>query len=76
LQEAEKQIQSGEKDAAKIRAAALRVLDPAPLVRVEYLEIVDPDEMQPVSAVTRPVRVAGAVWLGTTRLIDNMSVGE
>ena len=76
LQEAEKQIRSGEQDAAKIRAAALRVLGQAPLVRVEYLEVVDPDEMQPVSSVTPPVHVAGAVWLGATRLIDNVFVAE
>ena len=76
LQEAEKQIRSGEKDAAKIRAAALGVLGQAPLVRVEYLEVVDPDEMQPVSSVTPPVHVAGAVWLGATRLIDNVFVAE
>jgi len=76
LQEAEKQIRSGEQDAAKIRAAALRVLGQAPLVRVEYLEVVDPDEMQPVSSVTPPVHVAGAAWLGATRLIDNVFVKE
>ncbi len=76
LQEAEKQIRSGEQDAAKIRAAALRVLGQAPLVRVEYLEVVDPDEMQPVSSVTPPVHVAGAAWLGATRLIDNVFVEE
>ena len=76
LQEAEKQIRSGEQDAAKIRAAALRVLGQAPVVRVEYLEVVDPDEMQPVSSVTPPVHVAGAAWLGATRLIDNVFVEE
>ena len=76
LQEAEKQIRSGEQDAAKIRAAALGVLGQAPLVRVEYLEVVDPDEMQPVSSVTPPVHVAGAAWLGATRLIDNVFVEE
>ncbi|PYS51660.1 MAG: pantoate--beta-alanine ligase [Acidobacteria bacterium] len=75
LKEGEKRIRSGEKDAAKIRADALRVLDETPLVRVDYLEVVDPDEIQPVRIVTPPVRIAGAVWVGTTRLIDNVLVG-
>jgi pantoate--beta-alanine ligase len=41
-------------------------------VTLEYLEIVDPDEMQPVQVVNRPVVAAGAVWIGSTRLIDNV----
>jgi pantothenate synthetase len=28
--------------------------------------------MQPVSRIDGPVRVAGAIWVGSTRLIDNM----
>ena len=30
--------------------------------------------MQPVEDVNRPVRVAGAMWVGSTRLIDNVLV--
>jgi pantothenate synthetase len=41
-------------------------------LRVEYLEIVDPDSIQPVDRIVRPVLVATAVWLGSTRLIDNV----
>ena len=41
-------------------------------VRLEYLEIVDPAEMQPVRSIEGPVRVAGALWIGNTRLIDNV----
>ena len=40
--------------------------------RIEYLEIVDPGSMRPVGEITGPVRIAGAVWLGETRLIDNV----
>jgi pantoate--beta-alanine ligase len=72
LQEAERQIRSGERDAANIRDAALAVLQESPLVRVEYFEIVDPGEIQPVSTVNGPVRIAAAIWIGTTRLIDNI----
>jgi pantoate--beta-alanine ligase len=41
---------------------------------VEYLEIVDPNEMQPVSGISGPVRVAAAIRIGNTRLIDNVQV--
>jgi pantoate--beta-alanine ligase len=74
LQEAEKRIRAGERDSSKIREAALALLHESTLIRPEYLEIVDPLEIQPVSKVSGAVRVAGAVWIGSTRLIDNLFV--
>jgi pantoate--beta-alanine ligase len=72
LQEAANLIRSGERNASKIRAAAVTILNKEPLVRLEYLEIVDADEMQPVSEVSGPVRIAAAIRIGNTRLIDNV----
>lgn len=72
LQAAEALIAAGATNADEIRRATLRVFEQHPEVRVEYLEIVDPDEMQPVEQISGPVRVAGAVWIGKTRLIDNV----
>jgi pantoate--beta-alanine ligase len=42
-------------------------------VRLEYLEVVDPMDLQPVQTISGPVLIAGALWVGTTRLIDNLS---
>ena len=72
LQAAEAFIIAGMTSAEEVRSAALRVFEQHPEVRVEYLEIVDPDEMQPVEQIIGPVRIAGAVWIGKTRLIDNV----
>ena len=52
--------------------AAMDVLRPYQQLRVEYLEVVDAATMQPVDRVTGPVRAVTAVWLGQTRLIDNV----
>jgi pantoate--beta-alanine ligase len=41
-------------------------------VRLEYLEVVDPDDMQPLATVAGEVVIAGALWVGGTRLIDNV----
>jgi len=41
-------------------------------LRVEYLEIVDPDSMQRVEKISGQVLAATAAWLGSTRLIDNI----
>src|SRR5213594_510159 len=74
LEEAVKRTRSGERDASKVREAAIAILESEPLVRVEYLEIVDPTEIQPLSTISGPVRIAAAVWIGGTRLIDNVAV--
>jgi pantoate--beta-alanine ligase len=74
LQEASNRIRAGERDVAKARDAALMVLNASPLIRVEYFEVVDPDELQPVSEIQGSVRIASAIWIGKTRLIDNVFV--
>ncbi len=71
LQEAAARIRSGERDAAKTREEAVKALG---AFRVEYFEIVDPEEIQPVATIAGPVRIAAAVRLGATRLIDNVFV--
>jgi len=73
LQAADRHIASGDTDAEQVkRLAAAEIPPDNPSLRLEYLEIVDPDTMQPVSVLTGPVRVAGALWVGSTRLIDNV----
>jgi pantoate--beta-alanine ligase len=59
-------------DTAELKSEALKAFAREPILRVEYFEFVDPAEMQPVERVTAPVRVAAAVWAGSTRLIDNV----
>jgi pantoate--beta-alanine ligase len=75
LQEAVKIIRSGELDALKVRDGALAAMTEFPMIRVEYFEIVDPDELQPITRIQGSVRIAAAIWIGATRLIDNVFVG-
>jgi len=72
LQAARQLIACGERNAASIKEQAIRVLRDIPQIRLEYFELVDPDTIRPVSIVETPVRVAGAIWIGETRLIDNL----
>ncbi len=72
LRAAKSHIEAGMRDAALVREAAERVIQKQEGVRLEYLEIVDPRDMQPVARIERPVAVAGAIWVGATRLIDNV----
>ena len=75
LQAAVSGIREGERDVTKVKSTALEILERQPLIRVEYLEIVDPDELAPVSTpIGASVRIAAAIWIGSTRLIDNLFV--
>ena len=72
LLEARQLIAAGEQNAAAIKRQAIRVLEGFPQIRVDYFELVDPDTIRPVDIVDAPVRAAGAIWIGETRLIDNI----
>ncbi len=65
-------IGAGGGDVAELKREAQAAFDREPGLRIEYFEIVDPAEMRPVEHVVAPVRVAAAVWAGSTRLIDNV----
>jgi pantoate--beta-alanine ligase len=71
LQLAGGRISAGHRDAREVREEALAMLKHRE-IRVEYIEIVDPDEMRPVDRIDGPVRIAAAIWLGSIRLIDNL----
>ena len=72
LKVAEQLIRSGDGDVAQVEAAARQVIEDERAVRLEYLQIVEPREMQPVDRIDGPVIAAGAIWVGSTRLIDNV----
>lgn len=65
-------IARGLQSSGEVKKEAQRAIEQHPEVRLEYFEIVDPDQLQPVAEITGPVRVAGAIWVGSTRLIDNL----
>ena len=67
-------IIAGERDPGKVKSEMLNVFDRGADLRVEYMEVVDAARMQPVNTIVGDVRLAGAVWLGSTRLIDNVLV--
>ena len=72
LKEIERRFQSGERNAAKLIAAGKQIVAAEPSVRLDYLEIVDPDTLEPLPTLNRTALVAIAAFVGTTRLIDNV----
>ena len=66
-------VAAGETDADVVRAAMAEVVATVPSADVDYLEPVDPVTLEPVQMTDRPVRLIGAVQLGSVRLLDNMA---
>jgi pantothenate synthetase len=73
LQEAGRAIAGGERNARVVEQQAAAVIPPDAVLRLEYLDVVDPVELQRVDTIAGAVLIAGALWVGSTRLIDNMS---
>lgn len=67
---------AGERDRAKLVAAASAVLSTCDALRVEYLEIVDPALVTAVETAGEDSVMAVAAWLGPVRLIDNLTLAE
>ena len=56
-----------------LKAGRRRIRD-IPGARIDYLELVDAETIQPVKDFRRPMRLAVAVFLGKARLIDNIAI--
>jgi pantoate--beta-alanine ligase len=69
---AQRAVARGDADPAVVTAKATALIPDDARLRLEYLELVDPVLFQPVAHVDGPVVAAGALWVGGTRLIDNL----
>ena len=72
LREVERQFECGERNAAKLIEDGRCVIAEQTAARLDYLEIVDPDTLEPVDQVVGAALVAVAAFVGTTRLVDNV----
>jgi pantoate--beta-alanine ligase len=75
LNAAEMLIKQSERRAETLCAAMLAAFAQEPLVRVDYVDVVDAATLEPVAEVSEGSLIAVAAWVGTTRLIDNFLVG-
>jgi pantoate--beta-alanine ligase len=64
--------EDGERDAVKLIALAEEEFAQEKSVRLDYFEIVDPDNLDPVENIAKGALVAVAAFVGPTRLIDNI----
>ncbi|MEP6644416.1 MAG: pantoate--beta-alanine ligase [Acidobacteriaceae bacterium] len=68
-------FEQGDRNSAKLIEEGMKELAGNSSVRLDYLEIVDPETLESVTEILRPSLVAVAAFLGKTRLIDNTVLG-
>ena len=62
----------GERNVSALTSSGKEVVAEESAVRLDYLEIVNPRTLEPVSNLSSGALVAVAAYVGTTRLIDNI----
>lgn len=73
LQEAKNLVKLDEKDSNAVISRIRRILSGA-VTKVDYISVVDPDTLKDIKTIKEKALVALAVWIGNTRLIDNIIV--
>jgi pantoate--beta-alanine ligase len=74
LARAEDAFTAGERKAEVLREIVCLELELQPLVQIDYVSVADSASFEELDLVDRPATIALAVWLGRTRLIDNVAL--
>jgi pantoate--beta-alanine ligase len=67
-------IRGGTRDAARIKRVIRTMVSAARSVKIDYIAIVDKQTLKPVKKIQDSCLIALAMWIGKTRLIDNIVV--
>lgn len=65
-------FEQGENNSERLIKAMTARINREPAAQIDYIKICDADTLEEMSRIDRPVVVALAVYIGNTRLIDNM----
>lgn len=76
LQAARDLIAAGERDPARLVAAMRCIIGEEPLASADYVEVVDAQTFEPVLRLKGACLAVLAVFIGSTRLIDNLLIEE
>ncbi|MEO2740893.1 pantoate--beta-alanine ligase [Clostridium butyricum] len=73
LKIAKQLLDKGERNAAKIKDAIISEINTESLAKIDYVEIVDSENLTDVSTIEKNILIPIAVYIGKTRLIDNFT---
>ena len=74
LRSVQGKVDRGETNSMALRAAVIEVLENEPRLKIDYIEVVSPDTLEPIASIAAGALIAVAAWVGETRLIDNLIV--
>lgn len=74
LQQGRDMVLSGTRSSTEILERLKNSLRRTPGIRLDYLEMVDSETLKKVKEARKRTLLVGAVWVGKTRLIDNLMV--
>ena len=75
LNAAKAAFQQGERDADRLRQIMEDTIHAEPLARLQYVSCADPDTLEELHGEVEKALLSMAVYVGKTRLIDNMLIG-
>ncbi len=73
---AQQLFSAGERDAQKIKQEMQQLISQEPLARIDYISIACPETLEELSYISERALVSLAVYIGSTRLIDNILLGS
>jgi len=76
LEAAHRAFRAGTIRTSELVAEVRAILEIEPVIRIEYLEAVDPNTLEPVDLATGQTVLAVAVRIGSARLIDNVLLAD
>lgn len=71
---ADEMVKKGEKSASVIKETATQTILSYKNAKIDYINICNPETLEDVDVIDGPVLMAMAVYMGKTRLIDNMII--
>jgi pantoate--beta-alanine ligase len=67
---------AGEREGDALRGIMRQILEAEPLARIDYVSVADDVTLEECQRLTGPALASLAVFIGTTRLIDNVRLAE
>ena len=67
-------LKKGERNAARIINSMRRLIKQRRSAKIDYIAVVDSEDLKPIKKISNGCLIALAVWMGKTRLIDNTTI--
>ncbi len=67
-------VKNGARDSGRIISRMRKLVSNKKSAKIDYMEIVDPQNLKPLKKISGNCLIALAVWIGKTRLIDNIVI--